>query len=44
MSRERENMKKSLEKRKKVDQRWKEMEEEEYGPGGYLREVAQRKE
>lgn len=44
VSRERENMKKSLEKRKKVTQRWKEMEEEEFGPGGYLREVAQKKE
>lgn len=30
---------KSLEKRKKSQQRWKEMEEEEYGKGGYLRQV-----
>ena len=42
--RERQNMLKSIEKRKQVAKRWKEMDEEEYGPGGYLRQVAQRKE
>lgn len=43
VQRERQNMIKSLEKRKKLTQRWKEMEEEEYGPGGYLRQVVQQK-
>lgn len=29
----------SRENRKKVEERWKKMEEEEFGPGGYLKQV-----
>jgi hypothetical protein len=33
----------ATEKRKAIEKRWKEMEEEEFGPGGRLKEVMEQK-
>lgn len=37
LDRSRENSLKAIEKRKKIEQRWKQMEEEEYGKDAYLK-------
>lgn len=41
--RQREHLEKSLQRNKEMKQKWKKIDEEEYGPGGYLREVEQKK-
>lgn len=43
MDRQKRHLEKSIERRKAINNRWKEMEEEEYGPGGYLKEVQKKK-
>lgn len=40
LERQNDHFKVSAEKRKKIEKRWKEMEEEQYGPGGSLKYLA----
>jgi COX assembly protein 2 len=39
LDRNKENYRRAAEKRKAIEKRWKEMEEEEYGPNGVLKSV-----
>lgn len=39
MERRRSHLKATAAKRNAIKKRWKEIDEEEYGPGGYLKEV-----
>lgn len=42
-ARQKEHMQESVKRSKEMKEKWKKMDEEEYGPGGYLREVEQKK-